>query len=226
MKKGFTLAEVLITLGIIGVVAAATIPSLITAYQKRATESQLKKAYSTLVNALRMSENDPDFNYTPPDTYEYALGTHDKYGIFKSYFAPYMQGVTVLTSNNRNWRGKTPAGADASLVANFGDGCHCINDGTCFRMVNHGTNYFYILVDLNGPSRPNIVGRDIFYFALHFTDNGLTLDGNVYQVSRVTTNAQLIQRCGKGASGWSGGSSCTELIIRNSWKIPKDYPWN
>ena len=43
MKKGFTLAEVLITLGIIGVVAAATIPSLITAYQKRATESQLKK---------------------------------------------------------------------------------------------------------------------------------------------------------------------------------------
>lgn len=39
MKKGFTLAEVLITLGIIGVVAAVTIPALVTTYQKRATES-------------------------------------------------------------------------------------------------------------------------------------------------------------------------------------------
>lgn len=207
-------------------VAAATIPSLITAYQKRATESQLKKAYSTLVIALRMSENDPDFNYTHPETYGVTLSTHDAYGIFESYFARYLQGVTVLTTRNYNWYGKTPAGESAAVAANFGQGCHCINDGTCFRMVNHGTNYFYILVDLNGQSRPNIVGRDIFYFALHFTDNGLTLDGNVYGDQRTTTNAQLIQRCGKGASGWSGGNACTELIIRNSWKIPKDYPWN
>lgn len=226
MKKGFTLAEVLITLGIIGVVAAVTIPALVTTYQKRATESLLKKAYSTLVNALRMSENDPDFNYTPPETYGVTLDTHDAYGIFESYFAPYLQGITLLNTKNNNWKGKTPAGNSAINVANFGWGCHCINDGTCFRMVNHGTNYFYLLVDLNGPSRPNIVGRDIFYFALHFTDNGIVLDGNVYMVSRTTTNAQLIQGCGKAASGWDGGKSCTELIIRNGWKIPKDYPWN
>ena len=44
-RSAFTLAEVLITLGIIGVVAAVTIPALVTTYQKRATESQLKKAY-------------------------------------------------------------------------------------------------------------------------------------------------------------------------------------
>ena len=106
-KKGFTLAEVLITLGIIGVVAAVTIPALVTTYQKRATESQLKKAYSTLVNALRMSENDPDFNYTPPETYGVTLDTHDAYGIFESYFAPYLQGITLLNTKNNNWKGKT-----------------------------------------------------------------------------------------------------------------------
>ena len=41
MKKGFTLAEVLITLGIIGVVAALTLPSLITNYRKKQTVAQL-----------------------------------------------------------------------------------------------------------------------------------------------------------------------------------------
>ena len=45
-KTGFTLAEVLITLGIIGVVAALTIPSLMTAYNKHITETRLKKFYS------------------------------------------------------------------------------------------------------------------------------------------------------------------------------------
>lgn len=47
-KKAFTLAEVLITLGIIGVVAAITIPGLITKYQKLATVVKLKKVYSQL----------------------------------------------------------------------------------------------------------------------------------------------------------------------------------
>ena len=45
-KSGFTLAEVLITLGIIGVVAAMTMPSLITAKQEKATISTIKKNYS------------------------------------------------------------------------------------------------------------------------------------------------------------------------------------
>ena len=46
--RGFTLAEVLITLGIIGVVAAMTIPMLIINYQKRLTLTRLKKTYSQL----------------------------------------------------------------------------------------------------------------------------------------------------------------------------------
>ena len=44
-RTGFTLAEVLITLGIIGVVAALTIPSLMTAYNKHITETRLKKFF-------------------------------------------------------------------------------------------------------------------------------------------------------------------------------------
>ena len=48
MKKGFTLAEVLITLGIIGIVAALTIPNLIGNYEKYITVVKLKRAYSII----------------------------------------------------------------------------------------------------------------------------------------------------------------------------------
>ncbi len=57
--KAFTLAEVLITLAIIGVVAALTIPTVITNYQKKMYVTQLKKSYNNLTNAFRtMMAND------------------------------------------------------------------------------------------------------------------------------------------------------------------------
>jgi len=60
-NKAFSLAEVLITLGIIGVVAAITIPTLMVNFQKEKTVIKLKKAYSTLYNVynLSVSHNGP-----------------------------------------------------------------------------------------------------------------------------------------------------------------------
>ncbi|MDR1327168.1 MAG: type II secretion system GspH family protein [Heliobacteriaceae bacterium] len=61
MKKAFTLAEVLITLGIIGVVAALTLPALITNFQKQALKTQFKKSYSLLTNAMHKVEADLEY---------------------------------------------------------------------------------------------------------------------------------------------------------------------
>lgn len=58
LKKGFTLAEVLITLGIIGVVAAMTLPSLTTKIQDRALVSQTKKTMSNIQNASLLAQKD------------------------------------------------------------------------------------------------------------------------------------------------------------------------
>lgn len=57
-QKGFTLAEVLITLGIIGIVAAMTMPTLIGKYQKKQTAVQLKKVYTEMSQAVALSELD------------------------------------------------------------------------------------------------------------------------------------------------------------------------
>ena len=63
VKFGFTLAEVLITLGIIGVVAAMTIPTLMSVFAKQRTETQLKAFYSRINQTIKMSiadNGDPD----------------------------------------------------------------------------------------------------------------------------------------------------------------------
>ena len=67
IKFGFTLAEVLITLGIIGVVAALTIPSLMSKYHRMTVETKLKKFYSTMNQAIKLSEEDND-GFPPLDS--------------------------------------------------------------------------------------------------------------------------------------------------------------
>lgn len=51
-KNGFTLAEILVTLGIIGIVSAITVPSLMSNFQKKTYETGAKKAYNTVSNAI------------------------------------------------------------------------------------------------------------------------------------------------------------------------------
>ena len=75
-RAAFTLAEVLITLGIIGVVAAMTIPVLFANYQKMVLKNQFKKAYSTVYQGIRLVE--ANMGYKPEcygwDTSPYASG--------------------------------------------------------------------------------------------------------------------------------------------------------
>ena len=66
--SGFTLAEVLITLGIIGVVAALTIPTLVANHRKKTVEVSLAKFYTTMNQAIKLAENDyGEMTYWAPD---------------------------------------------------------------------------------------------------------------------------------------------------------------
>ena len=68
MKKGFALAEVLITLGIIGIVAAMTLPALVQKNQEKVTVTKLKKVYSILSQAYQFAVND----YGTPDLWGFG----------------------------------------------------------------------------------------------------------------------------------------------------------
>ena len=57
MKRGFTMAEVLITLGILGVVIAMTLPGIMEGYEKKVTANKLKKFYTVMMQAILLAEN-------------------------------------------------------------------------------------------------------------------------------------------------------------------------
>ena len=105
-KNAFTLAEVLITLGVIGVIAAMTLPSVIKHYQQQATVNQLKKAYSEFSQALHKAEVDNGLM----ETWNFANLTTplEKATYFgENYLFPYIKTVEkCVPSSNKCWTDK------------------------------------------------------------------------------------------------------------------------
>lgn len=107
-KNAFTLAEVLITLGIIGVVAAMTLPTLIANYQKQVYANGLKKGINTTLNMLKKMQADEGVS-SLGETELYADGIwkegmtcEDEYGnpsVFERIIPKYLKVVKICRGN-------------------------------------------------------------------------------------------------------------------------------
>ncbi len=105
-KQAFTLAEVLITLGIIGVVAALTIPTLVANYQKKALVTQLKRTVATLDNGfkLMMATEGVDTIYNT----EMWSGFHTEsseervYEALKTYIPKYFKTIDICYGTSKS----------------------------------------------------------------------------------------------------------------------------
>lgn len=171
-KVAFTLAEVLITLGIIGVVAAITIPSLIAKYQQRSYVMAWRKAFSTLAQAAKMMQEaeEPPFydgGGESQSVFEYKLANK---------FSEYIKTGKVCHSKKFVEEGCSPVAypyyslSGRKIGSNMGD---MGGGASCLTFLNGGVACFdsiIILVDVNGYSKPNTAGKDIF-FALFDFDN-------------------------------------------------------
>ena len=86
MKKAFTLSEVLITLGIIGIVAAMTMPMILANSREKEMVSRLKKAYSNVSQAFQRTivvNNTPNYwNLRQEGDPSGAISTRQDFGIF------------------------------------------------------------------------------------------------------------------------------------------------
>ena len=173
-KIAFTLAEVLITLGIIGVVAAMTMPSLITAKQEKATISTIKKNYSIFANALLMAQNDNGELYTWGITKD-----ADGLNLVSSNLKPYLKIIEDCGVGEKSDCAPGDNGKFEDLVGNkrsesfSSDDYYTfrLNDGTAVALRitnacnNLDTNCVEFYIDTNGKKYPNTLGKDIFYFA-------------------------------------------------------------
>ena len=175
-KIAFTLAEVLITLGIIGIVAALTIPSVIEGYKEKETVAKLKKVYSVLSQSyeLYMQETGEPFKWSA-DRSIYDRGEDEQYVEFFNILKKQYKKVkechnefvgcysrdyykTLLGNDYTYGYGERAGKGKLSLVT---------PDGVTIGFGWDGVwQQDKILVDLNGPKKPNRGGYDAFAFSI------------------------------------------------------------
>lgn len=163
MKRAFTLAEVLITLGIIGVVAAMTIPTVVNKYRSYVLEVQFKKAYSNLSQSILLMKNESGIENLWKEYVIYDENTEayvnpeNFYNDFDKYMKVVKKADTYeITNYNGTKKTISDRGRDLPKAV------YILPDGSSVgRQIGNGVIRFWI--DTNGPyKKPNRYGFDIF----------------------------------------------------------------
>lgn len=229
-KSAFTLAEVLITLGIIGIVAAMTMPALIQKNNNRVVETRLKKFYSSINQAVKMAEvdyGDKKIWYQDlagaelDDEGKPVPGSSEAEKWFNKYLAPYMKII------------KTEILSDGSLMVYF-------PDGSALRTLSHTTRdwvFFPGKPDKCDYTNGNSYGTCMFHFNFNpantqprwsysynkgFEPWKYYWDGTVEQLKNACYKNQPIYT---SENVNAGKAYCTALIQINGWEIPDNYPY-
>jgi len=239
-KAAFTLAEVLITLGIIGVVAALTLPTLIANYQKRVYVNQLKKSVSVLSNGFKlMIAHEGATLLSETEAFRNISGINNS-----NNTTPACQSDNILRDECRSIREGlqnvfsgvqfAPCGAEQVkyLDGTIASGLSTKSSNeTCMKFPDGSESYFYrfmvpsgnsdensgysfLMLDINGPKNPNTFGRDIFYLSLN--NSGIILPCGTQQTGdywRTETNSYY--KCDTSSKGLCCGGRVLEEDAMN-----------
>ena len=246
---GFTLAEVLITLGIIGIVAAMTMPALIAKYQKQQTISQLKKAYSEINQAIRLSES----KFGTLDSWDFAdfESSEERVKYFgENYLLPNLKVAKNCVSVHSGCWAEDTFNIDGNswdLGEGIGRRAFITSSGySVYYWVHAVGNGGWFYIDVNGPKKPNTLGKDIFPFIMSWGDAGrsdilecpkkLGFLPKGLDCRELPTRVDLINgssnldysqnfSCKKGSGKRGAGGYCAAVIMIDGWQMIDDYPW-
>ncbi len=233
-KTGFTLAEVLITLGVIGVVAALTMPTMVQNYKKHLTLNRLKKAYSEVNQAFHLSEvdNGPSESWSIPKN----TNTEGALYVVENYLLPNLKTAKYCKSDKLDKCGFTPinylspneatggklaeTGADFYIITASGYGISGFGGGMDDKDNNYSP-HLHIYIDTDGPSHgKNTFGVDIFRCLLQLNNSSKTSPKGLgmYGISNKVTREDLISK------DCRYGNYCGAVIQYDGWQIKDDYP--
>ena len=229
----FTLSEVLITLGIIGIIAAMTLPAIIGNYNKKVTVQKLKQTYSILQQAVLLSQmenGEPrEWNLT---RFEHADSKDAIMEVCETYFIPYIKTVgepKYMSLKEAGWKSYHLLSGQISNRPDIGTK-RCImklNNGvSVMASLNSsgGENSKYVgmlfYIDINGPGKPNISGIDGFCIALYFENGSFT-----FWNMNAKRDILLKNYCTRTPGGENTSLGCGALILQDNWEIKDDYPW-
>lgn len=219
--KGFSLAEVLITLFVMGIVAAITIPIIISNHQKRVWVSQLKKSssmFSQGFNLWMTNEGVYDMINTRAfvndvDIYSKSLYpamgyTQYRVANFFKDMKKYFKIIYIGPIENYTYKMLGPGTTNKTV-----DGNHVIvlSDGTMFYNYNFSTANGYanieFYLDVNGTRGPNILGRDIFHVS--FIRNGKFYSKFWHKLCDPRSKNDPT----------ANGLGCVEKIVNDGWEM-------
>lgn len=207
--RAFSLAEILVTLMIIGVIAGMTIPALKKDSMNRTVATNLKKIYSELnqVVALTLTEN-----YTNRVC---RTGLFDSVDTFEKEFVKgKLNVVTICDSESpeKCFGNSTLVSSDKSYLLNSGIAIAFIGiDSACDEGNDCSVNIF---VDVNGPKPPNKGGSDQFMMQM----NGI---GEVYMGSGAGgfSSEYTSDTCADATSDYEAAWACAIKIQQDGWEI-------
>ena len=216
-RAAFTLAEVFITLGIIGVVAALTIPTLTKAYQKHITLTRVKQTYSMFAQALKLSEIDHDNisqwnipSVSSPNTLSNAVISE---AFADEYFIKYLKGAQKYKNTSTSYKGvawyKLQNGAKVYVWprGTWGEIGIYTSDAKTYKS---GKNQFCLVFTKFGRGATNMPKGGVYFYGYGYNRTTLKNDNNYGCNNK---NAHYY------------GLYCGALIQTDGWKVSSDYDW-
>lgn len=234
-NNAFTLAEVLITLGIIGIVAAMTLPNLIHKQQMMELENRFKVAYSTIFQAVQtMGIDDPGLwqTYCAKNSDLDTNLNRDSDYLFISEFSKRFQTVKLYKSNTRNINSigykqsyfyQTAKGKEGFNQDGYNNGAFVSKNGMVIASSGcWWANSLDFIVDTNGTKGPNKLGYDVFYFQI--AKNNLLLPSNSNYNFGVAESQSPIccdfERNACFGTNVDNGSACSHFALKD--RHPRD----
>ncbi len=239
MKKlGFTLAEVLITLGIVGVVAALTAPALVQNAGSAQIGPKLAKAVSTFEianenllttegsNSLASISATPGSSATSIRNYVDSLSNYMKISYYDESSSS--EKYETLLSNYDGSKFTVISGGEQAVSYGMHTLCAIKNlaiskDGILYGIGKDGTStvsqtpqkspFGIVLIDVNGITKPNRLGKDVFAFLL-------MQDGSLRPVgSSSWASTDLGDNALNTTYNWKTGTSdkCNETTVTSGW---------
>ena len=172
-KNAFTLAEVLITLVIIGIVAALTIPAAINKYKDEVLKSQFRKVYSTITQAIYKTEMNDFSGYARCYTHGELGQNTVECGAFFDALAKNLN-IQKVCRGNAKADGCVPTYTHTVQEACTGLSVDTIENRSRVYVLSNGQLiitwdsfcFAHFMVDINGQKGPNLLGIDLFQFTL------------------------------------------------------------
>ncbi|MCM1338977.1 MAG: hypothetical protein NC191_04840 [Muribaculaceae bacterium] len=219
----------MITVGIIGVVAAITIPNLMTAHKAHKLRAQFLKSYSTIQQIIRQMEDD-GISTNPKD---YGLNSSGEG--FPKEFAKYLNAPTICSNNVSGNVAKTAIGCLSYKIdkdykclnsniqlasGQYNDGQILLQDGSLIffddGFASEGWKGRIIIVDLNNyEGQPNMLGYDVFIFE--------NVNGNIYTMGDQNTDWRGTKYNADTYCNFSGTQNLNGITCAQKAKDDTDY---